>query len=153
MKIVDLLSERTILLDLKAGDKRGVIQELVNVLIVSGRLDGSYRTKVLNALLQREDQASTAFGGFAIPHIKTDYVREAVGVLALPERGIDFDSGDGQPVKIFFLLLSPPNPANHLKTLGQIAGLFKDPDFRTKLRHCAGSKEVLELIRLQGNET
>lgn len=148
MKIMDFLSKKSILADLKSTKKEDVIKELVDLLINSGELDKNCRGKVLEALMERESLGSTAIGqGIAIPHAKTDCVGKLVGAFALSRKGVDFDSLDGEPVYIFFLLLAAQDSAGpHLKALARISRLFKDKYFRDNLRKAEDDKDIIRVI-------
>jgi nitrogen PTS system EIIA component len=148
MKIMDFLSKKSILAELKSTKKEDVIKELVDLLISSGEVDKSSRAKVMDALTERESLGSTAIGqGIAIPHAKTDCVGKLVGAFALSKKGVDFDSLDGEPVYIFFLLLAAQDSAGpHLKALARISRLFKDKYFRDNLRSCADENAIIEVI-------
>ena len=148
MKIMDFLSKKSIVADLKSSRKEDVIKELVDLLINAGELDKSCRAKVLDSLMERESLGSTAIGqGIAIPHAKSDCVSKLVGAFALSKKGVDFDSLDGEPVYIFFLLLAAQDSAGpHLKALARISRLFKDKYFRENLRNCEDDKQVVKVI-------
>ncbi|MFA6384699.1 MAG: PTS sugar transporter subunit IIA [Candidatus Omnitrophota bacterium] len=148
MKIMDFLSKTAIQADITATKKEDVIRELVDLLISAGKLDKSNRNKVIDSLMERESLGSTAIGqGIAIPHAKTDSVSELVGAFALSKKGVDFDSLDGEPVYIFFLLLAAQDSAGpHLKALARISRLFKDKFFRDSLRNCVDDKAITKVI-------
>jgi len=148
MKIMDFLSKKAILADLTATKKEDVIKELVDLLISAGDLDKNSRAKVLDSLMERESLGSTAIGqGIAIPHAKSDCFGKLVGAFALSRKGVDFDSLDGEPVYIFFLLLAAQDSAGpHLKALARISRLFKDKYFRENLRNCDDDKQVIKVI-------
>lgn len=148
MKIMDFLSKKSIVADLKSTRKEDVIRELVDLMISAGELDKSCRTKVLDALMERESLGSTAIGqGIAIPHAKSDCVSKLVGAFALSKKGVDFDSLDGEPVYIFFLLLAAQDSAGpHLKALARISRLFKDKYFRENLRKCDDDKQIIKVM-------
>jgi len=148
MKIMDFLSKKSILAELKSTKKEDVIKELVDLLISSGDIDKSSRAKVVESLNERESLGSTAIGqGIAIPHAKTDCVGKLVGAFALSKKGVDFDSLDGEPVYIFFLLLAAQDSAGpHLKALARISRLFKDKYFRDNLRSCADENAIINVI-------
>jgi nitrogen PTS system EIIA component len=148
MKIMDFLSKKSIVADIKSTKKEDVIKELVDLLVNAGELDKGCRAKVLDALMERESLGSTAIGqGIAIPHAKSDCVSKLVGAFALSKKGVDFDSLDGEPVFIFFLLLAAQDSAGpHLKALARISRLFKDKYFRENLRNCSDDKQVIKVI-------
>jgi fructose-specific phosphotransferase system IIA component len=145
---MDFLSKKSILADLKSTKKEDVIKELVDLLIGSGDVDKSSRAKVVESLNERESLGSTAIGqGIAIPHAKTDCVGKLVGAFAISKKGVDFDSLDGEPVYIFFLLLAAQDSAGpHLKALARISRLFKDKYFRDNLRSCADENAIIDVI-------
>jgi fructose-specific phosphotransferase system IIA component len=148
MKIIDFLSKKAITADLKSVKKEEVLHEIVDMLIAAGDIDKANQTKVIDALMERESLGSTAIGqGIAIPHAKTDAVSKLVGAFALSRKGVDFDSLDGEPVYIFFLLLAAQDSAGpHLKALARISRLFKDKYFRDNLRNCVDDKAIIKVI-------
>jgi len=148
MKLMDFLSKKSIVAEIKSAKKEDILKELVEMLINAGELEKSARNKVLDALLERESLGSTAIGqGIAIPHAKTDCVSKLVGAFALSKKGVDFDSLDGEPVYIFFLLLTAQDSAGpHLKALARISRLFKDKYFRDNLRNCTDEKDIIKVI-------
>jgi len=148
MKILDFLSKQAIVMDIKSLKKDDVIKELVEALIASSEIDKRYRAKLFEALTARESLGSTAIGqGVAIPHAKSDCVTKLVAAFGLSKKGIDFDSLDGEPVYIFFLLVAPQDSAGpHLKALARISRLLKDKYFRDSLRACEDDKSVVKII-------
>jgi len=148
MKILDFLSKHAILTDLKSVKKEEVIKELVDKLIEGGDIDKRNRAKLIEALMAREALGSTAIGqGVAIPHAKCDCVTKLVAAFALSRKGVDFDSLDGEPAYIFFLLVAPQDSAGpHLKTLARISRLLKDKYFRDSLLNCPDEKTVVNII-------
>ncbi|MFA5410419.1 MAG: PTS sugar transporter subunit IIA [Candidatus Omnitrophota bacterium] len=148
MKIMDFLSKKAIITDIKSTKKEEVIRELVEALINAGEIEKRNRNKLIEALLAREALGSTAIGqGVAIPHAKADCVEKLIAVFGLSKKGIDFDSLDGEPAFIFFLLLAPQDSAGpHLKALARISRLLKDKYFRDSLRACEDEKSVIRII-------
>ena len=148
MKIMDFLSKKAILTDVKSTKKEEVIKELVDVLVDAGEIEKRHRNKLIDALQAREALGSTAIGqGIAIPHAKSKCVEKLVAAFGLSKKGIDFDSLDGEPVYIFFLLVAPQDSAGpHLKALARISRLLKDKYFRDSLRACADDKSVVKII-------
>lgn len=148
MKIMDFLSKKAIIVDLKSSKKEDVVRELVDVLISGGDIEKSHRNKIIDALMERESLGSTAIGqGIAIPHAKSELVTKLVGAFGLSRKGVDFDSLDGEPVHIFFLLVAPQDSAGpHLKALARISRLFKDKYFRDSLRACSDDKSIIKTI-------
>jgi len=148
MKITDFLSPNAIITDIKSTTKEEVIKELVSALINAQAVDKASCNKLIDALMVRESLGSTAIGqGVAIPHAKCDCVQELVAGFGLSKKGVDFDSLDGEPAYIFFLLVAPQDSAGpHLKALARISRLLKDKYFRDNLRSCVDSKNVLSII-------
>ncbi|MFH1248517.1 MAG: PTS sugar transporter subunit IIA [Candidatus Omnitrophota bacterium] len=148
MKIMDFLSKEAILVDMKSTKKEEAIKELVDSLITAGDIDKSSKTKLINALMERESLGSTAIGqGIAIPHAKSDSVTKLLAAFGLSKKGIDFDSLDGERVYIFFLLIAPLDSAGpHLKALARISRFLKDRYFRENLKGCADTKAIVDII-------
>ncbi len=148
MKITDFLCKKAITTNIKSVKKEDVIRELVDTLVNSGEVEKRCRNKLFEALMARESLGSTAIGqGIAIPHAKIDCVDKLVAAFGLSKRGIDFDSLDGEPAYIFFLLVAPQDSAGpHLKALARISRLLKDKYFRDNLRAAADEKTVVKII-------
>ncbi|MFA5157288.1 MAG: PTS sugar transporter subunit IIA [Candidatus Omnitrophota bacterium] len=148
MKITDFLSTNAIVTDIKSTKKEDVIKELVDSLINASDIDKRNRAKLIDALMAREALGSTAIGqAVAIPHAKSDCVEKLVAAFGLSKRGVDFDSLDGEPAHIFFLLVAPQDSAGpHLKALARISRLLKDKYFRDSLRNCEDSASVINII-------
>jgi fructose-specific phosphotransferase system IIA component len=154
MKIMDFLSEEAITTDLKSVNKTEAIKELVELLIASGDVDKKDKNKVVELLLAREALGSTAIGhNVGIPHAKADCVKSLVGAFGLSRKGVDFDSLDGEPVYIFFLLLAPQDSAGpHLKALARISRLIKDKYFRDTLKAAKDKKDVIRIIETEDDK-
>jgi len=148
MKIMDFLSKKAILVDLKATKKEEVIKELVDGLINAGEIEKRHRNKLIEALMTREALGSTAIGqGIAIPHAKSDCVEKLIAAFGLSKKGVEFDSLDAEPVYIFFLLVAPQDSAGpHLKALARISRLLKDKYCRDSLRACTDDKCVIKIV-------
>jgi len=148
MKITEFLCKEALTNDLKATTKSEVIQEMVELLIDAGAIEKKYKNKIIEVLMAREALGSTAIGqGIAIPHGKSDSTDKLVAALAISKKGINFDSLDGEPAHIFFLLVAPIDSAGpHLKALARVSRLLKDKFFRESLKSTKTSKEMLELI-------
>jgi nitrogen PTS system EIIA component len=149
MKIVDFVGPELIVPQLQAHEKSAVIRELADHLAahVTGpqKIDREVLAKVL---LERERLASTAIGeGVAIPHGKLDAVGKLVAVVGRATEGVDFDSMDGRPTHLFFVLVAPENSTGvHLKALARISRLFKDPEFRTRLMQAKDAQDIYRVI-------
>ncbi|MCM8795439.1 MAG: PTS sugar transporter subunit IIA [Candidatus Omnitrophica bacterium] len=148
MKIMDFLSKKAIIADIKSTKKEDVIKELVDALIEAGEIEKRIRNRLIEALMRRESLGSTAIGqGIAIPHAKCDGVAKLVAAFGLSKKGVDFDSLDGEPAYIFFLLVAPQDSAGpHLKALARISRLLKDRYFRESLRACVDEKSIIKII-------
>jgi PTS system nitrogen regulatory IIA component len=148
MQIMDFLSKKAIVTDLRSTKKEDVIKELVDAFINAGEIEKRYRNKLIDALMTRESLGSTAIGqGIAIPHAKSDCVQKLIAAFGLSKKGVDFDSLDGELAYIFFLLIAPQDSAGpHLKALARISRLLKDKYFRDTLRSCTDEKSVIKTI-------
>lgn len=146
-KITDFLSPQAIKIGLKAATKPEALQELVDVL--AGVKDIGDRKEILKALMERESLGSTGIGqGIAIPHGKTDRVKELVAVLGVSRKGVNFDALDGEAVYIFFLLVAPKDTAGpHLKALARISRLLRDSYFCELIKRCQTPEELHQLIK------
>lgn len=149
MKITDVLNAKAISIDLKSTDKEGVVKELVNLLADSGAIEKRHRNKIIEVLMAREALGSTAIGqGIAIPHGKTDSSKKLVGCIGVSKEGINFDSLDGEPAFIFFLLVAPIDSAGpHLKALARISRLLKDKFIRDSLKSASDAKALMKIIQ------
>ncbi|MGQ9653849.1 MAG: PTS sugar transporter subunit IIA [Thermodesulfobacteriota bacterium] len=145
MKLVDILSKDRIVPVLASPDKKGVIQELVSVLSV----EGVPPARLVQVLLEREKLGSTGIGdGVAIPHGRLREVNQMIASFGRSIKGLNFDSLDGKPTHLFFLLVAPENSAGiHLKALARISRLFKDPQFRQTLMSARDQEEIFRIIR------
>lgn len=154
MKITDFLVNKAISIDLQSKDKPSVIDELVNLLIKAGAFDKKYKKKVLEVLMAREALGSTAIGqGIAIPHGKCDCIKKLVGCLGISKEGINFESLDGEPAHIFFLLVAPVDSAGpHLKALARISRLLKDKFIRDRLRSVEDVKTVIQIVQQEDEQ-
>ncbi len=148
MKIMDFLVPKAVSTNLASTNKKDVIEELLGLLIDAGVVEKKHKSKVLEVLMTREALGSTAIGqGIAIPHGKCDCVRKLVGCLGVSKPGIDFDSLDGEPAYIFFLLVAPVDSAGpHLKALAKISRLLKDKYIRESLKSVKDEKSMLQII-------
>jgi nitrogen PTS system EIIA component len=146
MKIVEFVREELILPELRSTAKLDIIAELAAHL--AGHHDGVDKVALTHVLVEREKLASTAIGeGVAIPHGKLDAVGKLVACVGRARAGVDFDSIDGQPTFIFFVLVAPENSTGiHLKALARISRLFKDPEFRQRLLAAPDAHEMYRTI-------
>ncbi len=149
MRIMDFLLTKAITANLTSTNKKDIIEELLGLLIDAGAVEKRYKNKVLEVLLAREALGSTAIGqGIAIPHGKCDCVKKLVGCLGVSRAGINFDSLDGEPAFIFFLLIAPIDSAGpHLKALAKISRLLKDKFIRESLKSVKDEKSILLILQ------
>ena len=148
MKIMDFLNKKAVTIDLKAGDKKGSIKELVELLVRSGEVKPKDKETIVRTLFDREHLGSTGIGqGIGIPHGKSPNVKKLIGAVGISKPGVEFDSLDGEPASIFFLLIAPQESAGpHLKALARISRLLKDKYFRDMLKNATNEKELIRII-------
>jgi len=147
MKILDFLSESCVITDLQGKTKKNVVTELVDVLAKKKLVKSVDKT--VEAIMKRESTGSTGIGqGVAIPHAKSEDVSKIVASLGISKAGVDFDSLDGEPVYIIFLMVAPPESiSEHLQTIAKISRLLKDKFFRQSLRDAQSASEVIKIIK------
>jgi len=148
MKIMDFLHKKAVSIELKSRDKKGVIRELVGLLIKTGEIKPKDKEPLVKILLDREMLGSTGIGlGIGIPHGKFSSVKNLIGAVGISKSGVNFDSLDGEPVYIFFLLIAAQESAGpHLKALARISRLLKDKYFREMLKNAKTEKDLLNTI-------
>ena len=146
MKIVDLIKRDMVVPALQATDKRGILEELAAYM--AGRHARIDRAVLARVLIEREQLASTAIGeGVAIPHGKLSAVGEIVACLGRAVKGVEFDSMDGQPTYLFFVLVAPESSTGaHLKALARISRVFKDPEFRRRLLAAPDGESMYNVV-------
>jgi PTS system nitrogen regulatory IIA component len=147
MKIVDILDPAAIVPEMRAATKPNALQELAGALArLHPEIDQRRLTEVL---LEREELGSTAIGeGIAIPHGKLPGVTAVAAAFGRSPHGIDFDSLDGSPTRLFFLLVAPEDSAGvHLKALARISRLLKDQRFRGRLLAAEGAEGLSQVLR------
>ena len=148
MNIMSFLDARAVSVEIKALDKDGIIRELTALLVKSGAIKERDASKLVQILLKRESLGSTGIGqGVAIPHGKSDCVTRLVGAFGVSRAGVNFDSLDGEPAYLFFLLVAPEDSAGpHLKALARISRLLKDKHFRDTLRTAKDEHVIVGII-------
>ena len=151
MKICDVLQKETILADLQARNKKGLLEELVAPVSAIANVEQQDLVKVL---LEREQLGSTGIGGgIGIPHGKMKEIDSLVLGFGLSRKGVDFDSLDGRPTHIFFLLITPENSTGlHLKLLARISRILKDDPFKSRLLNAKSSDEILDIIKAEDED-
>ncbi len=146
MKVIDFLAPDGIVAKLEAKTKPAVLAELsVHMAKVVPGLEAEALRKVLE---ERELLASTAIGdGIAIPHGKLDTVGRLVGALGRAVEGIEFESIDGKPTHLVFMLVAPSSSTGvHLKALARLSRLFRDPEFRQRLLSASDAQAMYQVI-------
>lgn len=146
MKILDLLKKEAIIVDLKATDKMGVIEELITPI---SKITQTDQNDLVRVIMNRERLGSTGIGGgVGIPHGKLKELPSLVLGFGLSRKGVDFESIDGKRTYIFFLLLTPEDAAGlHLKLLARISRILKNDLFRQQLKDAQNTDEVYAVIQ------
>lgn len=147
MALNDIVAVNAVIPALKVNGKKQAIQE---VAARAAELSGLGERTIFETLLQREKLGSTGIGhGIAIPHGKLAKLDRLFGLFARLERPIDFESLDGQPVDLVFLLLAPEGAgADHLKALARVARLLRDPDIANKLRESRDADAIYAVLTM-----
>jgi mannitol/fructose-specific phosphotransferase system IIA component (Ntr-type) len=148
MKLSEFIVSEAIVPTLQAGDRDGVLRELVGSLAAAGALPKDAVDEVVAALVKREQNGSTGFGkGVAVPHVKHPQVKKMAGTVGRSEAGIDFAALDHQPVYSVVLLLSPENqPQQHLQAMNIIFSNLQKDMFRRFLRQSTTREAIQELL-------
>jgi fructose-specific phosphotransferase system IIA component len=149
MELSTHLKKNNILLKQRASNRWELISEMVDLAVKNRDIEPSDCEEIHHNLIEREKSMSTGIGnGVAIPHCTTSVVTECMMILAIVQEGMDFDSIDGQPVKIVIVLLVPKNKlSQHIKTLAGIAKLMSVIDIRKKLVSAKNQDTVIKIIR------
>ncbi len=147
MKIMDFLSRKAVIDNLKSTNKEGVIRELIDSLSKAGAIKAK-KDEIVKILMAREALGSTGIGqGVGIPHGKSSAIKSLVAAFGLSRDGIDFESLDGEPAHIFFLILAPEDSAGpHLKALARISRLLRDKHIRELLKKAHSEKDIVKII-------
>jgi PTS system nitrogen regulatory IIA component len=145
MPLNDLVAPEAVVPSLRVNSKKQALQELA---ARAAAICGRNEREIFEVLLQRERLGSTGIGsGIAIPHGKLAKLDRLYGVFARLERPVDFESLDGQPVDLMFLLLAPEAAgADHLKALARIARLLRDPEIARKLRESRDAEAIYAVL-------
>jgi PTS system nitrogen regulatory IIA component len=151
MPLTDLVAPTAIVPALKVNGKKQAIQELA---ARAAKLSGQNERVIFDTLMQREKLGSTGVGnGIAIPHGKLPKLEKLFGLFARLDRPIDFESLDGQPVDLIFLLLAPEAAgADHLKALARVARLLRDADVVRKLRDSQDAEALYAVLAMQSSQ-
>jgi fructose-specific phosphotransferase system IIA component len=145
--LIDLVKEDIVKVPLESKNKPDVLRELVQILKDAGQIDDF--DGVLRSVQEREGKLSTGLeDGIAVPHCKTPAVSSLKLAIGISPGGIDFESLDGKPAKLFFLLLAAPNLSGpHVEALAEIAKLAQSKAFCRALSGAANAQEVVDLIK------
>lgn len=146
MKIVDLLKKESIDLNGTVSDKKETIEKMVSLMAAGGNITDVERYK--EGVFLREEEGTTGIGeGIAIPHAKTDAVAKPGLAAMVVKDGVDYDSLDGEPVHLIFLIAAPNTEDNvHLEVLSRLSMLLMDDDFRANLQSAESVEEFLGYI-------
>lgn len=147
MLLTDILTPDRIKIPLESTQKEAVLAEMVDMLVAAGEV--TLRDKVLQAVIEREKTRTTGIGnGLALPHGKSAGVRELTIAIGKPAVPIDFQSIDGKPVSMLFLLVSPPDKTGpHIQALAHISRLVSLDANRNKLMAASSPQEMFDLIK------
>ena len=151
MKILDVLQKEAIITDLKSMNKPGVLNELV---APAARLSNTSPEEMVRVLMEREGLGSTGIGdGIGIPHGKLNGIDQTILGFGISKKGVDFESIDGKPTYLFFLLITPENATDiHLKLLARISRLLKKDPFKELLVNASTRDEVISIIKNEDEE-
>jgi fructose-specific phosphotransferase system IIA component len=144
--VAELLDAQTIKLELEGRKKSDVLQEMVELLHRAGTIQDPQAA--LAGLIAREKLTSTGIGqGIAIPHLLSDQARETVMAFGRKREGLRFDSVDGQPVTLIFLMIGPKHQEYaHLRLLSRLSRLLHDESFRLALMKAESAEEILRIV-------
>jgi len=153
MVLAKVITQETIAVDLGSDDKWAAIARLVD-LLASSRA-GMDAPAVLSSVLERERQGSTGLeNGIAIPHARSDGAAGVVSALGISRDGMDFQSADGKPCHLVFLVVAPPDQsARYLQVLSAVAAIGENPDRIARLRHASSPAEALAILGETGLES
>jgi PTS system nitrogen regulatory IIA component len=146
MNLKKVLSPETIWVDLKADSKQGIIEEMIDRLLVAGKIKD--REAALQAVLDREAKMSTGMqNGVAVPHGKSDSVESLVAAVGLNKSGVDFQAMDGQPCTIFIMTISPTKHAGpHIQFLAEVSRLISQPAKRKALLAAQTHSDIYDIL-------
>ncbi len=146
MRLTDILTPRRIKVPLTSDTKAGVIEELVDLLAADGTLND--RDRMLQAVMEREKTRTTGIGeGLAIPHGKSSAAADLAMALGEAPDGVDFESVDGKPVTIVFLLVSPMDKTGpHIQALARLSKAMTDVELKESLEKADSPQKAYELL-------
>jgi PTS system nitrogen regulatory IIA component len=151
MKILDSLKEESIISELNATDKKGVLEKLTDPV---AKASGVNQEEMIRVLLERERLGSTGIGGgIAIPHGKLKSLESLLVGFGRSHKGVDFEALDGKPAHLFFLLVAPENSTGaHLRMLARISRLLKDSTFKQRLMTAVDRRDLYTVIANEDHE-
>jgi PTS system nitrogen regulatory IIA component len=149
VKFTDFIGKKAIIPVLKATDKKGVIQELVQAARKSAEGERFVVADIVDAIVQREKIGSTGIGGgVGVPHAKLNGIKNVIGAFGRVAYPIDFNAVDGEKVSLIFLILSPPSKSeDYLKALRKVMMAVKKPNIIRFLKGATTVKEIEEIFR------
>jgi mannitol/fructose-specific phosphotransferase system IIA component (Ntr-type) len=149
MNLGDILAREQIVPELQATNRWEAIDELLDTLVVCGKIKAEHRPAIAAVVKKRETSMSTGIGfGIGIPHASTDLIYEVVGALGRSRTGVNFDALDNQPVKLVMLFLVPQGQfQKHLHTLANIAKLLHKSEFRQALEESQDADAMYHIIQ------
>jgi PTS system fructose-specific IIC component len=152
MNLSEALKAGAIKVNLRSSDKYGAINELIDLAEEAGVLLNKEEFK--SAIVARERQQSTGLdNGVAIPHALSDSVREVFACLGISRGGVEFQSLDGKPAKLIFLIGAPPGMnTQYLSVLSKVARIFIKADIRSRVLNASSSQEVMRIIEDEEEE-
>jgi mannitol/fructose-specific phosphotransferase system IIA component (Ntr-type) len=149
VKLTEFIPKKAIIPVLKAKDKKGAIQELVQAARKAFDNERFVVADIVDAIVQREKIGSTGIGaGVGVPHAKLDGVKNVIGAFGRVSNPIDFSAVDGEPVSLIFLILSPPAKGEaYLKALQKIMTALKRPNFVRFLKGAKTTGDIVGIFR------
>ena len=146
MKIKDILAPESMIMALKATNKEDAIKEMADLEVKTGIVNDE--DEFIKSIWARENESTTGIGdGIAMPHARNKTINKARVLFAKSEKGIDYNSLDGQPVHLFFMITAPDGADNtHLEALAKLSGLLIDPDLVSALKEAQTPEEVIQLF-------
>lgn len=146
MRIKDILSPESMIMDLQATTKEEAINEMADLEVATGIVNN--KEKFVESIWAREKESTTGIGGgIAMPHARNEYINKARVLFAKSEKGVDYDSLDQQPVYLFFMITAPAGADNtHLQALAKLSSLLINPDLVEKLKAAKTADEVIDLF-------
>lgn len=149
MKLTDFIVKAAVVKELKSTDKRGAISEMIEAMKIAYKSEKLKVNEIVDLLIKREKIGSTGIGNsIAVPHVKMDGIKSVIGAFGRSSSGIDFNSIDGEPVHLIFLILaSADDHESNLQALRRIAQVAKQPNFCKFLKDAKDQSEIVGLFK------